>query len=64
MRKQLYYIVLVLLVSVHLSSCKEDPIPTVSLEMLPTELVGLGETMLFDTLPYTITEHSGWIRFV
>ena len=57
MRKQLYYIVLVLLVSVHLSSCKEDPIPTVSLEMLPTELVGLGETMLFDTLPYTITEY-------
>lgn len=57
MRRHLLYIFLISLFAIHLSSCKEEPIPTVSLEVLPTELVGLGQTMLFDTIPYTITEY-------
>lgn len=40
-----------------LPSCKEDPIPTVTLEMLPTELVSLGDSMLFDTTHYQIIEY-------
>ena len=37
-----------------LLSCKEEPIPVVSMQILPEELAHLGADTLFDTIPYQI----------
>ena len=39
-----------------LLSCKEEPIPVVTAQMLPAELAYQGPDTLFDTIPYQITD--------
>lgn len=39
-----------------LLSCKEEPIPVVTAQMLPTEMTYLGPDTLFDTIPYQIVD--------
>ena len=51
MKKFVYLIIFFLLVS-----CKEETIPVVSVNMLPTTLLLQGEEPLFDTIPYEYTE--------
>ena len=52
--KKLISILLCLL----LFSCKEETIPVVNISMLPTQLVGLGQDSLFDTIPYQIVSYQ------
>lgn len=51
MRKLLPFICCLLMVA-----CKEDPIPVVTMEVLPAELVAAGDSMQFDTTRYQIIE--------
>lgn len=43
----------ILLLCLSLWACKDEPIPTVSVELLPTELVGLAADTTFDSIPYS-----------
>ena len=51
MRKLLPFICCLILVG-----CKEEPIPTVTMQILPAELVYAGDSMQFDTTRYEMIE--------
>ena len=46
--------ILPILLCLLLFSCREETIPVVNISLLPTELIGLGQDSLFDSIPYQI----------